>query len=163
MNRDFIEKWQKELPSKREKLRSFLLNLKQMPPEPINRMAKVKHDQVFGVVDCLQCANCCTTTPAVLNISDIKRISKFLCITPKYFRYKYVIEDLNGELSFRKVPCVFLEEDNKCKVYEVRPEACRGYPHTGIDDFVYRTKLHRANLEVCPAVLLILERMEKDL
>jgi Fe-S-cluster containining protein len=160
MKEDFIDHWRKELPVKSEGMLLFLLDLKQKERSYVDEIALASHREVFDEIDCLACAHCCKTTPPILKIRDVKRIASFLKMGPKQFRRKYILEDVDGELSFRKVPCEFLEEDNKCKIYDVRPESCRGYPHTDIRGFASRTYLHRANLKVCPAVLLILDRMK---
>ena len=162
MIREIIDSWLVEKTKDFPAQRSFLMDLKGYNSAEISEKAAIIHKDAFSKIDCMVCANCCKTTPALLNNRDIKRIAKFLKITPKSFRHKYVIEDFSGELSFRKVPCVFLEEDNKCSVYEVRPESCRDYPHSDGKDFVKRSKLHQANLSVCPAVFYIVDSMKSQ-
>ena len=67
----------------------------------------------------------------------------------------------NDDFVFSKMPCVFLEEDNTCKIYEDRPRACREYPHTD------QRKIHQVlditlkNMSTCPAVFEIVERLKK--
>lgn len=118
------------------------------------------HDEVFAKTDCLQCANCCKTTPALVERSDAKRIAKFLGLTPKGFIRKYLLEDFNGEMVIQRVPCTFLNEDNTCKIYEVRPRACREYPHTNQKYFNRRAKVNAKNTIVCPAAFEIVERLK---
>ena len=144
-----------------KQLKSFLTKTSKHNSKAWEANAEEMNKEVWQEVDCLSCANCCKTTPAVLLSSDIKRIAKFLKISPKLFVRKYVLEDINGELSFRKVPCVFLEADNKCAVYAVRPVACKDYPHTESSGFLRRRKLHKANVKICPASYFILKRMDK--
>ena len=45
-------------------------------------------------------------------------------------------------LWMNSLPCPFLGEDNRCKIYEVRPEDCRSFPHTNKEGFVFRTIGH---------------------
>ena len=163
MKEDFIHSWKRKLVEKREPLLILLNELSKKEASWVDQEARKAHQKVFSKIDCLECANCCKSTPALLTKKDIKRIASFIEITPKQFIYKYVIEDINGELSFRKVPCVFLQKDNKCSVYEVRPKACRQYPHTDISRFSLNKKLHIHNLEICPAVSEILEEVEENL
>ncbi len=91
---------------------------------------------------------------------DVKRIAAFLGTTPKQFKRKYTIEDVNGELVGIKVPCSFLNEDNTCSIYEVRPLACRTYPHTDDPAFAERPDLNYNNTLVCPAAYHIVKRLK---
>lgn len=118
------------------------------------------HESVFSKIDCLQCANCCKSTPPLINTTDIKRISKHLNLSPKQFKRQYILEDVNGEMSFNFVPCSFLNEDNTCQIYEIRPEACKGFPHTDEKDFAKRYKLNLANTLICPAAAQIVEILQ---
>ncbi|MFZ9981444.1 MAG: YkgJ family cysteine cluster protein [Cyclobacteriaceae bacterium] len=56
-------------------------------------------------------------------------------------------------------PCPFLGDDNYCSVYEVRPKACREYPHTDRRKVSQILDLTFRNTLVCPAVLNILDRV----
>jgi len=130
-----------------------------------DKRAKQVHAEVFSEADCLSCANCCKTTPALVTRSDAKRIAKHLGLPPKTFIRKYLLEDVNGEMMIQRVPCTFLNENNTCEIYEVRPQACREYPHTDQKDFHRRSKLNAKNTIVCPAAFAIVERLrtiEKD-
>ena len=161
MKKHFIHRWQEQNPVLSEKLIRFLNQLRESKKVQVDEMASKLDREVFEEIDCTECANCCKTTPAILTNRDIKRIAAFLKIPPKIFRRKYVLEDIKGELSFNKVPCVFLAEDNRCKVYEIRPASCRDYPHTGSGSFKTRIPLHRLNMNICPATFEIVRRMEK--
>jgi Fe-S-cluster containining protein len=136
--------------------------LKSIPKnKSTDSLASDLHDEVFKKVDCLQCANCCKTTPALVTRPDAKRIAKHLSIPPKTFIRKYLIEDINGELMIARVPCTFLNEDNTCQIYEVRPQACREYPHTNQFGFSRRSKMNANNTLVCPAVFEIVKRLKE--
>ena len=117
------------------------------------------HGEVFSKTDCLKCGNCCKTTPAIVERSDIKRIAKFLGVPPKSFIRKYLLEDVGGGMVIQRVPCTFLNSDNTCQIYEVRPKACREYPHTDQKDFHRRAKMNAKNTIVCPAAFEIVERL----
>ncbi len=123
-------------------------------------LLKQYNDSVFTEIQCLSCANCCKTSPPMLNQSDIKRIAHHIGIPPKQFIKKYVIEDINGEKSFSTVPCVFLQPDNSCSIYEVRPEACRRYPHTDEEDYFFRAVLNVKNTLICPGAFLIFQKIK---
>jgi Fe-S-cluster containining protein len=63
----------------------------------------------------------------------------------------------------KTTPCPLLGEDNKCTIYDVRPETCRKYPYTDQEDFWSRTINHANNALVCPAVFQIVEEMKKGI
>ena len=70
-------------------------------------------------------------------------------------------EHKNDVYTFRQKPCPFLGVDNRCTIYEVRPDCCREYPHTDKEGFVFRTILHANNAKQCPAVFWIVENMRR--
>lgn len=119
------------------------------------------HQKVFKKIDCLDCGNCCMTTPAIVLPKDIKPIAKFLGISKKQLERKYLMDDLTGDIVFNKVPCTFLGDDYKCSIYEVRPEACRRFPHTDESNFYNIPKWNAKNTMVCPAAFLVTEELYK--
>jgi Fe-S-cluster containining protein len=137
--------------------------LKKLKPFDVDELFHTQHEQVFAAIDCLHCGNCCKTTPPLLLNEDINRISKHLNLSIKNFMDKYVVKDDDGDYVFKQTPCIFLGTDNYCSIYEVRPNACREYPHTN------RKKMHQIldltvkNAEICPAVARILDNIESSL
>lgn len=97
----------------------------------------------------------------VINMTDIKRLSKHLGIKVAEFIDKYVEKDEDGDYVIREKPCPFLGEDNRCTFYELRPTVCREYPHTNKKGFTSRTYGVSANALNCPAVFWIIERMRE--
>lgn len=155
---NLLENWSQKSEKNYSENLVFLATLKGR--KDIDIKVKTIHDDVFAKADCLACANCCRTTPALVEQSDIKRIAKFLGIPPKGFKRKYLLEDFNGEMVIQRVPCTFLNDDNTCAIYEVRPKACREYPHTNQKGFNFRSKLNAKNTIVCPAAFEIVERLK---
>lgn len=154
-----VENWKAKAKGE---FKTNLAFLKSMPKhKSTDRIVSDFHEAVFKKVDCLKCANCCKTTPALVTRPDAKRIAKHLSIPPKTFIRKYLMEDIDGELMIARVPCTFLNEDNTCQIYEVRPQACREYPHTNQSGFSRRPKMNANNTIVCPAVFEIVERLKK--
>ena len=117
------------------------------------------HDQVFSEIDCLECANCCKTTGPLFTRKDIERISKHMGMTPADFEANYLQVDEDRDHVLQVLPCPFLGTDNYCSIYDVRPKACREYPHTDRRKQKQIWKLHEKNLEVCPAVQQIFMRL----
>lgn len=127
----------------------------------IDKMALALHTEAFKKIDCLDCGNCCKTmTPTYLK-SDIKRIAKHLKMSPKQFEEKYTYEDKTGDIMNKNVPCQFLQPDNKCSIYALRPVDCRGFPHTNNPrkSFTYSYNVNKEFFWRCPAVYHIVERI----
>lgn len=118
------------------------------------------HEEVFACTDCLKCANCCKTTGPLFNARDVQRIAKHLKMRPSEFTESYLRLDEEGDYVLKSVPCPFLGADNLCGIYEVRPKACREYPHTDRRNMQEIFSLTLKNSEICPAVFDILEKMK---
>lgn len=117
------------------------------------------HDEVFSGTDCLSCANCCKTTGPLFTRPDVERIAKHLRSKPSQFQDTYLRVDEDGDLVLKTVPCAFLAPDNSCTIYEVRPKACREFPHTNRRKFHQISELTLKNVGICPAAYAIVERM----
>jgi Fe-S-cluster containining protein len=70
--------------------------------------------------------------------------------------------DSDGDWVLKTAPCAFLQEDNTCFIYDIRPQACREYPHTNRKRMTQILELTRANMEVCPAVSRIFKDVQKE-
>lgn len=136
----------------------MLKNLKKKNPDTLFQKY---HYEVFEEIDCLSCANCCVTTGPMILERDIDRISKSLRMKPSSFINDYLRRDEDYDWVFKTMPCPFLDSDNYCLIYNVRPKACREYPHTD------RKNIHQLfgktliNSTICPAVGMILERIRE--
>jgi Fe-S-cluster containining protein len=99
-----------------------------------NRLNKKNHalqnlinTTIYDFSDCSICNLCCIDGALYLYESDIKKISKYLKISPKSLVEKYTKYNLKtGEIKIN-MPCSFLK-NNKCITYPARPEVCRNYP-----------------------------------
>ncbi len=115
-----------------------------------------EHEKAFREIDCLSCANCCKTTSPVFRDVDIKRIAKGLKTSEKQFIMSYLHMDEDDDYVLNSAPCTFLDlETNKCTIYDLRPLACREYPHTNRKNMHQILALTQKNLDVCPAVVMI--------
>ncbi|TVR82110.1 MAG: YkgJ family cysteine cluster protein [Chitinophagaceae bacterium] len=140
--------------------RKFLNNLKKNSNKKLLKIVPQIHDEVFEKTNCLECANCCKTISPVFKERDIKRISKLFNLNDKSFIATYLFLDEDNEYVLQQTPCVFLGDDNKCLIYDSRPEACRHYPHTDKKPLLKIKNLTLKNSAVCPAVYNILERLK---
>jgi Fe-S-cluster containining protein len=69
--------------------------------------------------------------------------------------------DEENDYVLQSVPCTFLGADNYCSIYEVRPKACREFPHTDRKKFQQISNLTLKNVAICPAAYNIVEEMKK--
>jgi len=159
MKEEYIELLQNAGIHKNEN-QGWLRNLKAVNRETFSTQLVAIHDEVFAKTNCLECANCCKTTPPILTNEDVNRIAKSLKISSKQFVKHYVLEDYNGEKTLISVPCQFLQADNSCMIYDIRPEACRRFPHTDEKEYPKRASLNLANTLICPAAYRILELLK---
>lgn len=128
-----------------------------------DQLAAELHDKVFADIQCLECANCCKTHPPLINERDIERISGHLKMRPSEFTGRYIEIDEDGDWVFHTVPCTFLNADNTCRIYEVRPAACREYPHTNRKKLYQIEAITLANAAICPAVAPILDLLHQKI
>ena len=143
--------------------KSFFKRLKKRPPKHLDTLVSEIHDEVFAQTNCLSCANCCKTTGPLFEKKDIERIAKFLRLKPAEFEAQYLRIDEDNDWVLQQVPCAFLLADNSCMIYEVRPKACREFPHTDRPK-IYQIAQHtQKNVAICPAAYEIVEKMKQCL
>ena len=152
----------KELSRAREEIkgnRRYFGKLRSRPPRKLDERFQDTHAEVFGEVDCLECANCCKTTSPIFRDVDIDRLANHLRIRPADLVEQHLHLDSEGDYVLNTAPCPFLGPDNYCSVYTARPRACRQYPHTDRKNMLQILPLTLRNTLVCPAVGEIVRRM----
>lgn len=157
----------KELLNDHEKNKAerekYVRKVKKKRPKNLDQAFHKAHDEAFEEIDCLQCANCCKTTSPIFRDVDIQRISKKLKMSSRDFESAYLQMDGDGDWVLQSSPCTFLQPDNTCFIYDVRPQACREYPHTDRKRMIQIMDLTLKNAEICPAVSKILGNVMIDL
>ncbi|WKS95359.1 YkgJ family cysteine cluster protein [Riemerella columbina] len=154
-----LEGHQRAAQQKRKAHQKFLNQLKKKPPKNLDYLAEEVHNEVFEQINCLECANCCKTTGPLLTAQDIERIAKFLKMKSAAFEARYLRVDEDQDWVFQSMPCPFLLDDNACMIYEVRPKACREFPHTNRKKVYQINHLTLKNIEICPAALAWVDKM----
>ncbi|NAY92993.1 YkgJ family cysteine cluster protein [Muricauda sp. JGD-17] len=139
----------------------FFAKLRKRPPKDLDYTMQELHNDEFERTDCLTCANCCKTTGPLFTNADIERISKHLRMKSSQFIKTYLRLDEDNDHVLQSVPCTFLGDDNYCSIYEVRPKACREYPHTDRKKFQQISNLTLKNVAICPAAFNIVEQMKR--
>jgi hypothetical protein len=140
---------------------AFFSRLSKKPPKNLDYTMQELHDEEFERTDCLQCANCCKTTGPLFTAADIERIAQHFRMKPGQFIDSYLQVDEDRDYVLRELPCSFLEADNRCSIYDVRPKACREFPHTNRRKFHQISNLTLKNVAICPAAFAIVEAMKK--
>ena len=155
-----IEYYHQLALQKQKEHRKVLANLKKKPPKNLDKIAKQIHEEVFAEIDCTACANCCKTLGPDFKEADITRIAKYFKMKLPAFEAEFLQVDEDGDKVFKSMPCPFLGGDNLCSIYDVRPKACREFPHTD------RKKIHQINhltiknTLTCPAAYLFVEKLK---
>ena len=143
--------------------KKYFAKLKKKTPKRLDLLMQDLHENEFKKTDCLTCANCCKTSSPIFTDKDISRISKYLRVKEHQFIAQYLERDDDDFMVLQSVPCAFLDTDNTCFIYDVRPKACSEYPHTNRKKFIQLTNLTLKNAEICPAVFNIVEELKKKL
>jgi Fe-S-cluster containining protein len=141
-------------------LKKTVQRLSKMKKGALDQKMHRLHDEAFEHIDCLACANCCRTTGPLITQKDIERISKHLRLKPGAFVQKYLFIDEDQDYVFKSMPCPFLGDDNYCSIYDVRPKACREYPHTDRKNQQGILSLTQKNALLCPAVAFIFKEID---
>ena len=147
---------------KHKENQQFFKRLRKVKTKVLDKLIHPLHKEVFECTDCLKCANCCTTTGPLFTDKDINRIAKHLKIKPSAFTEKYLQIDEDRDYVLKSVPCSFLGENNDCSIYEVKPKACREFPHTDRIKQNQLLNITEKNIEVCPAVFQIIESLKLE-
>jgi uncharacterized protein len=143
--------------------KKYFDKLKKKTPKNLDYVMQDLHNAEFKKTNCLDCANCCKTTGPLFTLADIERIAKHLRQKPQQFIEQYLRIDEDQDYVLQSVPCNFLDQDNSCFIYDVRPKACREFPHTDRKKFNQITDLTLKNIPICPAAYNIVEEMKKKL
>ena len=156
-----LESLPKLAKDKHKENKTFFTKLKKKPPKQLDYLMQELHDEAFKRTDCLDCANCCKTTGPLFTDKDIVRIAKHFKMKQQHFIDTYLRVDEDNDYVLQSVPCPFLGADNYCSIYDVRPKACSGFPHTDRKKFHQISNLTLKNVAICPVAFNIVEEMKR--
>lgn len=156
-----LNKFEQKAAKKKNKLVKFLKKLDKIVPEDMPKLVKEENIAVWADIDCLECANCCKTMTPTYTKNDLVRISAHFNMTPKEFKSKWLYKDETGDWMNVSTPCQFLGADNKCSIYEIRPEDCAGFPHHTKKPFHLYNDTFTNNIHRCPATFELVNRLRK--
>jgi hypothetical protein len=115
-----VKQWRQNAKRNDDENYDFLRSMKfeEYGFEPDELAAKL-HKEIFEIIDCTRCANCCKTMRLGLNGDDINRIAKHLGMSIDDFTERYLDPSDKGDLfseepqkALKQQPCPFLNEDN---------------------------------------------------
>lgn len=146
--------------SRKKQIKQLLDQLQKMSVKEVDAYFHEEHEAVFQEVDCIKCANCCKTTGPLFTSKDIERIAQHLRLRPSEFISRYLRVDEDKDYVLKQIPCIFLDEQNYCSIYTIKPKACGDYPHTNRKNIKEISNLTFQNAMMCPAVAKILDNIE---
>lgn len=147
--------------TQRKKTKKAFASISKSQKKKLDEKFREEHENEFSKRDCLECANCCKTTSPIFRIKDINRISSFLKMKESEFIHKYLKIDTDNDYVLKSSPCLFLDQNNHCKIYEKRPLACKEYPHTNRKNMHQIIDLTVKNSSICPGVATIISKIIK--
>lgn len=148
--------WEKKSGERQKLYKQFL---QKVPKNEVLKRQGELHEEAFAKIDCLSCANCCKNYSPRFKGPDIKRISKVLGLRETDFITTYLRMDEDGDYVLQSLPCPFLEDNNRCRIYEDRPSDCRRFPYTDEDVLVKRATITLKNTQFCPITYYVIERL----
>ncbi len=158
-----LEWYRKQAQQKQKEHNKILEQIKRKPPKNLDYIVQETHEEVFEKIECLECANCCKTTGPLFTEKDIERISKHFKLKPAAFEARFLKVDEDRDKVLQQLPCWFLNQDNTCSIYEIRPKACREFPHTDRKKIYQINHLTKKNALICPAVFEFLNKIESNI
>ncbi|HLI93024.1 MAG TPA: YkgJ family cysteine cluster protein [Puia sp.] len=148
----------------RRRMRYFLTRLEKNVPRGLQHAAANADQAAWQRTDCRDCANCCKTMSPTYTKNDISRISAHLGMSEKAFKDKWLYKDKTGDWMNVSQPCQFLDTaTNLCKIYEVRPGDCAGFPHHNKKlgpDYMH---VFKQNVEFCPVTYRMVQALMENL
>jgi Fe-S-cluster containining protein len=157
-----IEQFRRNAARKKKTLLAFLNKLDEIVPEDMDDLVARTDQEVWKEIKCTECAHCCKTMTPIFLPEDMTRISKHLGITVAQLKKQYITKEKDsGKWVISEHPCKFLV-DNKCSIYEVRPLDCAEFPHHDKKPFDEYVDTFKGNIMHCPATLLLVEKLKKN-
>ena len=119
-------------------------------------------------IDCTACANCCRQTVVGVGPAEIGAIAGYLGMDEDLAMHRYTRPDPEDSqarvLKNEHNACVFLD-GNLCTIYDVRPRACRDFPHVAPHCHSLGGRLSSLcrKAEICPIVYNAFEQYKERL
>lgn len=135
--------------------------LKRKDAAEIDQLVFKLNEEITPQINCTECGNCCRSLMINVDDADAARLSAHLQLEKENFYNRYVERSSQGSLAvMNTIPCHFLSE-NKCTVYEARPNECREFPglhHPGFTKRLFTIFMH---YERCPIIYNVVEKLKE--
>lgn len=142
--------------------RSFLKS-SGIPGKKLDSIVQRLNNMVSSQIDCQSCANCCREIRPLVKEKEIINMAAALKISTAAFKKQYLVNAADkGGYHFNAIPCPFLE-DNRCKIYNFRPDDCRSYPNLHKSNFLSRSISVVQNCSICPIVFNVYEQLKSEI
>lgn len=159
-----LEKLAKEKEGENWDFRKFLKFYDELSDKELDKLVSMIASKYESEVECINCGRCCKKLKPTLSQQDQQRLAGRLVMTVEQLREQYLEYDESGdepEWQMKGTPCPF-QEDNKCDVYEDRPQDCRGYPYLHEPGFNGRTMGMIERTFTCPIVFNVMEKLKEE-
>ena len=155
-------------------LRRHFKEQDRLSEEELDQLVSDIARRVWAGFDCTTCANCCKQLDRSVTGQEVQRLAAALGLSEEDFRKRYLAGQVDPEKGdeesdqkeahwwMRGKPCPFLKDD-KCIVYEARPEQCRKYPYLHEPAFSSRTLGMIERTFTCPVVYRVFEELKEEL
>ncbi len=144
------------------RFRAYLKGRLEASNAQLDGVVRETTDAVWKQIDCTACANCCKTLQIVVDNKDIARLAAHVGSSVRDFTRRYIGVADDKSKYFNATPCPFLGADNRCTVYEHRPQACRDYPYLHEAHFRSRTLSMIENAASCPIVFNVWDSLKQQ-
>ena len=153
----------KELAKLKEKENEdFIIFLKGYDHYKVDEIVHKLNQKYLAQFDCTKCANCCKKLTPALSRDEIEKIADYLNTSLEKFKGDYVERKTAEGFILKNIDCPFLK-NNKCSIYDCRPEVCQSYPHLHKDNINHRLLNIIDNCYICPIVYNIIEDLKREL
>ena len=153
--------FKKEMKKHLKEYTAFLRSLPRRKVKGLSSKFYRLNKEAYSKIDCGQCANCCKVMTPTYTKAEVKRIAAHVGMSEKEYWAKYLKKDKAGDIINRKTPCHFLDKNNRCTIYAIRPLDCRQFPHTQKKDVFFQLDVHIQNVELCPITFHVVKRLNE--
>lgn len=157
INIDKLEELSDKKLEQNIKFRTYLKN--HADEKKLDKQFKQLHNKYFNIYKCSECRNCCKKIGTIIEKEELDNICKYMQFDEKkLIREELIKNELN--YTFKDKKCMFLEENNNCKIEKCLPLSCREYPFTNKEERIFNLYSIIDNARICPVVFEILEELK---